>query len=194
VSHLTDDLLAFIRAWLPPPPARVLEVGCGDGALTRLLAQAGFDVTGLDPEAPEGEGFVRGSLEDFRADAPFDAAVAIRSLHHVHDLPRALDSLRAALRPEARLVLFEFAAEHYDDDARRWAAEHGIEPKWNLEHVIPLAELRAALGERFQLLLDEPAAYLALEAGREDLATIEEAAIERGELRAAGALLVYERR
>lgn len=184
---------AYVRAWLPPPPARVLEVGCGDGSLTRLLARDGFDTTGLDPEAPEGEPFLRGSLEDFRPDGAFDAAVAIRALHHVHDLPRALDNLRALLRPGAHLVLFEFAAEHWDDDARRWAAEQGIQFDWHLEGVIPLAELRAALGERFRLLHDEPAPYVAREAGREELRPLEDAAIASGALKPIGARLVYER-
>jgi 2-polyprenyl-3-methyl-5-hydroxy-6-metoxy-1,4-benzoquinol methylase len=153
---------AYVSEWLPPPPARVLEVGCGDGSLTRLLAADGFEVTGLDPEAPEGQPFVRGSLEDFRMDGSFDAAVAIRSLHHVHDLRRALDSLRAALRPHAPLVLF--------------------------------ADLRAALSERFWLVLDEPAAYFARDAGRQHLVPVEEAAIASGELRRARARLVYESR
>ena len=194
MSHLTSDLLAFLRHRLPALPARVLEVGCGDGTLTRRLAAEGFEATGLDPEAPQGEELVRGSLEDFRPSAPFDAAVAIRSLHHVHDLPRALDSLRGALRPGARLVMFEFAVEHWDEEARRWAAEHGIEPDWHLDGVIPLADLRAALGDRFRLLHDEPAPYLAREAGREELAPLEEAAIARGELKPLGARLVYESR
>ncbi|MBM4367390.1 MAG: class I SAM-dependent methyltransferase [Deltaproteobacteria bacterium] len=31
-----------------PPPARVLDVGCGDGADAKLLAAAGYDVQGID--------------------------------------------------------------------------------------------------------------------------------------------------
>jgi len=49
---------------LPPPPARVLDVGCGQGALTTALAVDGYDVLGIDPLAPEGECFRRILLED----------------------------------------------------------------------------------------------------------------------------------
>src|SRR6476620_1628895 len=35
---------------LSPPPARVLEVGCGTGGWTAALARAGYDVAGLDPD------------------------------------------------------------------------------------------------------------------------------------------------
>src|SRR5437588_3396126 len=193
-----SSLTAFVEAWLRPPPARVLEVGCGSGKLTRLLAGKGFDMTGLDPEAPEGEQFVRATLEDYEAPVPFDGAVAIRSLHHVHQLGRALDNLRDSLRPGARLVLFEFAVEHVDDGARRWAAEHGIgreldEANLACAAVIRLSALRAALGERFRLLYDEPCAYLASELGRGDLVADEEAAIANGTLRPVGARIVYER-
>jgi 2-polyprenyl-3-methyl-5-hydroxy-6-metoxy-1,4-benzoquinol methylase len=33
---------------LLPPPCRTLDVGCGEGRVTRDLRARGFDVTGLD--------------------------------------------------------------------------------------------------------------------------------------------------
>ena len=41
---------AMVREWGAPlrPGDRVLELGCGDGALSCLLAAEGFDVTGVD--------------------------------------------------------------------------------------------------------------------------------------------------
>lgn len=51
--------LDFVSAHLPPPPARALDVGCGEGALTRELAARGYDARGIDPHAPEGALFER---------------------------------------------------------------------------------------------------------------------------------------
>src|SRR3954447_25572630 len=33
---------------LPPPPARVLECGCGTGWLSQILQKCGYEVTGAD--------------------------------------------------------------------------------------------------------------------------------------------------
>ena len=46
---LAADVIAFVRAALPAPPARVLEVGAGDGELSVALAAAGYDVVAIDP-------------------------------------------------------------------------------------------------------------------------------------------------
>ncbi len=34
-----------------PPPTRVLEIGCGNGATARLLVEKGYDVTAVDPSS-----------------------------------------------------------------------------------------------------------------------------------------------
>jgi ubiquinone/menaquinone biosynthesis C-methylase UbiE len=193
-QFVTAELLAFLTQWLPPPPARVLEVGCGDGELTRRLEAAGYEIRGIDPQAPEGEPFERTTLEAFRAGAPFDAAVAIRSLHHMHDLDAALASLQRALTPGARLVMFEFAVEHVDADSRAWVLRHIPDAHVHDEppHVIPVATLMAALGGSFRLLSERWGPYLAREYSREDLHAVEEASIAAGELRPIGVWLVYE--
>ncbi|MFF8386138.1 class I SAM-dependent methyltransferase [Streptomyces kanasensis] len=43
-----DELL---RRWAPPGPADVLDIGCGTGSLSALLAAAGHRVTGVDLSA-----------------------------------------------------------------------------------------------------------------------------------------------
>ncbi|MGH2953795.1 MAG: class I SAM-dependent methyltransferase [Solirubrobacterales bacterium] len=201
MTHLTPDLLGFLAAWLPAPPARLLEIGCGDGALTRELLGRGFRVTAIDPDPPEGEPFVRSTLEEFEAEEPFDAAVAIRSLHHVGDLDAAIASLAAALRPGGRLVMAEFAVENFDEQAVRWLEAAGLSEHLDMhfDGVIPLAEVRRALAEvrralgaRFRELAAEPAPYLAREAGREALHEPEREAIASGELKPLGARLAYE--
>ena len=49
VGRATMSVLAFVRSALPPPPARVLEVGAGDGELAAALLAAGYDVVAIDP-------------------------------------------------------------------------------------------------------------------------------------------------
>ena len=46
---LASDVAVFVRGALPPAPARVLEVGAGDGELATALAAWGYDVVAIDP-------------------------------------------------------------------------------------------------------------------------------------------------
>lgn len=114
------DAETFVRSNIPPAPARVLEVGCGDGSLARRLDSAGYLVTAIDPEAPAGPLFVRTALEDLEIQEPFDAVVANRSLHHIHDLPLAIRKMHSGLRDRGKLVLNEFAHERMDPPTARW--------------------------------------------------------------------------
>jgi SAM-dependent methyltransferase len=50
----TEEVIAFARGALPPAPARVLEVGAGDGELAAALAEDGYDVLAIDPK-PQAE-------------------------------------------------------------------------------------------------------------------------------------------
>jgi len=193
-THLTPDLLSFVGEWLPRPPARVLDVGCGAGAMTRELWAQGYAVTGIDPQAPEGQAFIRTTLEDFASRAPFDAAVALRSLHHVGHLGRAVESLWRLVRPGAKVIVLEWAVERVDDSVWQWLARHGLDDGRRVPpHVFPLTDVMAAMERRFAPLFEERGTFLARERGREDLHAVEEAAIAAGELQALGARLVYER-
>src|SRR5207247_9371063 len=104
-----EHTLRFLDRVLPTPPARVLEVGCGRGALAARLQARGLEVTALDasPEAVAsaralGVQAVAGDFLEFVAE-PFDAVLFPRSLHHLASLRRAVADRWAACRGE-RLV------------------------------------------------------------------------------------------
>jgi SAM-dependent methyltransferase len=138
---LTMEFVPFVVAHLPPPPARVLEIGCGNGELARALAAARYTVTAIDPEAPAGRMFRRVSFEAFGEPGPFDAVVASRSLHHIPELGPALDKVVCLLGVRGVLVLNEFAWDRLDDATARWYFTLRGEPladwreRWEEEHV-----------------------------------------------------------
>jgi len=196
-DHLGSPLLEFIRRWLPGPPARVLDVGCGNGELTRRLRGLGYRAIGVDPDAPAQPGFERVAVEELRCERQFDAAVAVRSLHHIGALDRAVAALASCLPPGSRLVVFEFAVESLDGASERWLRDRRLTPPITAEHrdeILAFAEVDAALSPAFKRILREPAPYLAREAGRPKLEAAEEEAIAAGSLPAAGVRAVYELR
>ena len=107
------DLLARVSA---TAPATVVDLGCGPGNLTRLLAgrwpQA--QVVGIDSSeamvarAREGGGPVRfevGDLRDWRPEAPVDVLVSNATLQWVPGHLELLPRLVAAVRPGGWLAL-----------------------------------------------------------------------------------------
>jgi SAM-dependent methyltransferase len=120
--HGGMSLATFVLRYLPPPPARVLEIGCGPvGDLTYAIAAAGYDIVAVDPVAPEGPLFRRIHFEDFAEPGPFDAVVASLSMHHIADLPRTADRIVDLLVPGGRFILEEWDRDRLLDDATaRW--------------------------------------------------------------------------
>jgi SAM-dependent methyltransferase len=149
------DLHLLARRELPPPPARLLEVGCGRGELALALAADGYEVVAVDPEAPEGPIFRRTTIEELDEPGPFDACFASLSLHHVDDLGVALDKVVALLRPRATVVVREFAWDRADEPTVAWWYEQlgddGDLAVWQEEHgdLHGFDALRTALAERF---------------------------------------------
>jgi len=94
-------------------PARLLEVGCGTGALAaRCAAELGCDVVALDASAEmvratraRGVQAMVGDVQELPfADGEFDCAVAAWMLYHVPDLDHGVAELARVLRPGGRLV------------------------------------------------------------------------------------------
>jgi hypothetical protein len=202
------ELTAFVLSHLPRPPARVLEVGCGsEGGVAPALAEAGYDLLAIDPEAPEGPLYRRVTIEGFDDPGPFDAIVAARVLHHVDPLPSALDKL-AELAP--LLILDEFAWNHLDAPTAAWyesthrrMADAGREPKgppslaeWRRRHadLHTYETLRRELDARYVEQYSERRPYLYRWLDDPEILHLEESLIARGAIRPIGFRYVGLRR
>jgi SAM-dependent methyltransferase len=201
------DMVKFVQEQLPPAPARVLEVGCGEGDLARAVASLGYRIVAIDPQAPDGDIFESVSLEEFAGPGPFDAVVASRALHHIPSLSGALDKVARLLRVGGRLILREHAWERMDEPTARWYLRHrtvtdvaaptSVErwlADWQADHagLHGYAEMRAALDRRFKERSFAWTPYLYGELGGAEVEQEEQALIESGAIRAIGYCYVGE--
>jgi Methyltransferase domain len=99
------DLRGVMRANLPEPPARVLEVGAGAGRLARALRAVGCDV--LEPESDDVRAVAFADLDE--PAGSFAAAIAVVSLHHSTPLDDSCRRLGELVEPGGTLLLDEFA-------------------------------------------------------------------------------------
>lgn len=98
---------------------KVLDIGCGHGALSRSLAAKGFAMTGIDPDE-DAVAAARKAVPDARferataealpfADGSFDAAIFLNALHHVPEavMRQALAETRRVIGPGGALIVVE---------------------------------------------------------------------------------------
>ncbi len=125
-------------------PGRLLDYGCGTGHFLARAKQAGWQVTGLEPNPrarqdaatrvgqPIEEPAVLASLPP----ASFDAVTLWHVLEHVHALQDTLHQLIALLKPSGQLLIAvpnpdSLDAQHYRQD---WAA---YDVPRHLYHFVP---------------------------------------------------------
>ncbi len=129
-----DALWPLVAAQLPPPPARVVEIGCGSlGGFVPALSAHGYSAVGVDPAAPEGPMYRQVEFERADRFTDIDAVIASTSLHHVADPVVVLDRVVGALRPDGRVVVIEWAWEEFDEPTATWCFDRlgsGADPGW----------------------------------------------------------------
>ena len=145
--YLERHIDELVRHAALEPTQRILEVGCGMGRYTLLLAQKGFAVEGLDltPGLLQKLDAFNGGQFDIPlhaadvADPPlalrgaFDAVVGFFALHHMHDLNACYAGMAQLVRPGGTVVFVEpnplnpsYYVQILLSPSMRWRAERGI--------------------------------------------------------------------
>lgn len=136
-----QEMLDQVGGMLPESAEEVLELGCGTGSLTMILASrypasrltivdgaaemvelTGARLMDAHPDVAAGARFVASTFEDLRlADATYDLVASNMSLHHIVDKQPFYSSIRAALRPGGSFVLGdELVVNDAEKQERYW--------------------------------------------------------------------------
>jgi SAM-dependent methyltransferase len=166
-EHIAGDWLAWARApehdsyWdfredffelVPPPGARTLEIGCGEGRVSRDLAARGHRLTAVDASPtllraaaeadPAGEYLLADAERLPFEDGSFDLVVAHQVLMDVDDMPAAVREAGRVLMPGGRFcvavvhpIVEAGAWESYDDDAAFVIAGSYLETRWRSDTI-----------------------------------------------------------
>jgi SAM-dependent methyltransferase len=149
VSDLGQPVLDLLQ---PRPGERILDLGCGDGALTARVAELGCTVVGVDASrellaAARARGLDARPMDarELTFSSEFDAVFSNAVLHWIPLLQPVLLGVRRALRPHGRFVgecggHASLAA--VTTSLRAVAARHGVDigMPWNFPTVAEFGE------------------------------------------------------
>lgn len=138
-GRFVSDLGQPVADWLAPRPGEaILDLGCGDGALTAVIAASGAKVTGIDRVAAMVDAARALGVDARVVDAhalpftvAFDAVFSNAALHWMRDLDAVVAGVGRALKPGGRFV-GEFGGEGNIETVRsalhRALGKRGIDP------------------------------------------------------------------
>jgi ubiquinone/menaquinone biosynthesis C-methylase UbiE len=108
VALLAESL---VEALQPQPGERILDLGCGDGFLTRRIAESGATLVGVDNSSQmvaaakeQGADALYASGESLPFNQEFDAVFSNAALHWMSDQDAVLRGVHRALKPGGRFV------------------------------------------------------------------------------------------
>lgn len=110
--------------------ARVMDVGCGNGAFLKYLAGRGFaNLTGLDiiPQAlPAPIRYLETPIEDYAGGETFDAVISLANIEHLPEPRAAMAALARLLAPGGLLAVYTVANESLLYRAAKTLADCGV--------------------------------------------------------------------
>lgn len=153
-----------IRAFLPAPGGRSLDIGAGRGIAAFAFAKDGWDSTALepDPSAVVGAGAIRQLSEDAHvaitvvetwgeqlpfADASFDVVHCRAVLHHAHDLAALCREVSRVLKPGGMFVAVREHVVTSAEDIPAFQAQHPLHALYGGEYAYRLDEYRTAISD-----------------------------------------------
>jgi SAM-dependent methyltransferase len=123
VEHYLRKRTSFVIEHCPR--GRGLDVGCGTGALAARIAEAGWDMVGVDPSegmldvlrkrAPQVEALVASGSSLPLEDGSFDLVLSIAVMHHIAEpaeVRRTLAEMVRVAKPSGRIVVWDHNARN----------------------------------------------------------------------------------
>ncbi|MEZ5354317.1 MAG: class I SAM-dependent methyltransferase [Bryobacteraceae bacterium] len=161
-----EKVASIVHACWQERPGRVLEVGCGTGAVLSQLATlipagqlAGVDISHRMIEIaarklPEAS-FAAKQVEEYKSPEPFEVVYFCGSLHHMPDQRLVADSIHALTAPGARVVVCEPNQDWLYQNVWLNRLRRIVSPSWIWLRLSNAGEI--AKIQRTMRPLDEPA-------------------------------------
>ncbi|HMP91354.1 MAG TPA: class I SAM-dependent methyltransferase [Phnomibacter sp.] len=167
-----------LKSWLQHVPAgpqgpRLLDIGCGTGAFLHTMQQAGWQVTGIEPDAGARNRAISqynltvhpASQLDTLPAQHFEVITFWHVMEHIHNLQHYWQQIRRLLIPGGLLVI---AVPNYTsaDAAHYGALWAAYDVPRHLYHFSPMSMQQLAASHGFEFLTQKPmwfdAWYIAL--------------------------------
>jgi 2-polyprenyl-3-methyl-5-hydroxy-6-metoxy-1,4-benzoquinol methylase len=162
-NHTLKTKRNLVQQATGKPNGSLLDIGAGTGAFANAMRQAGWDVTGLEPDETARKNALSNydlSLENpaklyqFNANT-FDALTLWHVLEHVHDLHGYLQSFHKILKHDGKLIIAvpNYTSKDANTYREYWAA---YDVPRHLYHFSPASMKVLLEAEGFRLVQTKP--------------------------------------
>jgi 2-polyprenyl-3-methyl-5-hydroxy-6-metoxy-1,4-benzoquinol methylase len=113
INYFIKKEIRFLRRIAGKGPLHMLDIGCGTGWTTRVYADHGFSITGLEPSQVRGDyarqhygiDVVCAYMENAEFDKRFDVVVLRHIIEHFADPAAIIDKIRSFLKPDGLVLV-----------------------------------------------------------------------------------------